>query len=103
MNGVRTLNDGSSRPPRLKPFLNLGSIQNLRNDSSWPDLEGIEALTYLKEQGIEGVQGADPNECEAAGLECAGGGRINDPDEAKTLAMQQSESGCTSSRKDAKR
>jgi hypothetical protein len=63
MNGVRTLNDGSSRPPRLKPFLNLGSIQNLRNDSSWPDLEGIEALTYLKEQGIEGVRGCGTRVC----------------------------------------
>lgn len=80
------LNDGSNLPPRLKVYLNLGTLADLPSNSIWPGVEGKEAMACLKEAGFEGVQQGDPELCREAGMGCAGGGRVDNPADAAILA-----------------
>src|SRR5579862_9591892 len=84
----RTLNDGSNAPPRLKVYLNLGTLVDLPADSSWPKLEGMEAMAALKAAGFEGVQGDNPELAHRAGLGCAAGGRVDNPGDAERIARE---------------
>jgi hypothetical protein len=83
---------------RLKVYLNLGNLLDLPPDSAWPGLEGAEALSFLKEQGFEGVQSlaegdVSPAGCASLGLGCAGSGRIDRPADALPLARRFRDAG----------
>jgi hypothetical protein len=84
----KNLNDGSNRPPRLKVYLNLGTLTDLPSHSIWPRLEGVEALAGLKEAGFEGVQDGDPELCRQTGIGCAGSGRVDSLTDAEVLARK---------------
>lgn len=87
------LNDGSSRAPRFKPFLNMGNLNELPAWSSWPEPEGAEVYAVIKAAGFEGVQGGDPEQARAAGLDFAGGGRINTPKDVGEYVKRWQDSG----------
>src|SRR3954469_17686564 len=80
------LNDGSSNPPHLKVFLNLGTLADLPTWSIWPRIKGVEAMKLLKAAGFEGVQDGKRDECREAGILSAGSGRIDKPQDAEPLA-----------------
>jgi len=84
----KNLNDGSNLPPRLKVYLNLGTLMDLPAHSSWPRLEGAEAMAYLKEAGFEGVQDGDPKLCRHVGIGSAASGRVDTLTDAETLARK---------------
>ena len=84
----KNLNDGSNAPPRLKVYLNLGTLVDLPSFSIWPKLEGVEAMDYLKEAGFEGVQDGDPELCRRAGMGSAGSGRVDSLTDAEALARK---------------
>jgi hypothetical protein len=50
------LNDGSGEPPRLRVYLNLGSIADLRPDSIQPRLRDLARDERLVADGFEGMQ-----------------------------------------------
>ena len=83
-----TLNDGSSAPPRLKVFLNLGTLVDLPADSIWPRLEGSDAMAALKAAGFEGIQDGRATLAHAAGLGSAASGRVDHPSHAEELARR---------------
>src|SRR4051812_16748004 len=89
----KNLNDGSDEPPRLKVYLNLGTLVNLPSFSIWPRLEGAEAMAYLKEAGFEGTQDGDPEHCRRAGIGSAASGRVDATGDAETLAKRFKELG----------
>jgi sugar phosphate isomerase/epimerase len=82
------LNDGSNAPPRLKVYLNLGTLVDLREDSIWPRLTGADAMIALKAAGFDGVQGGDPKQARQAGLGYVHGCRVDAPGEAEELARR---------------
>jgi hypothetical protein len=84
----RNLSDGARTPPRLKLYLNVGTIKDLPAWSAWPKLEGAEAMSFLKEKGFEGAQDADPKHCQKAGIGSAGSGRIDSLTDAAELAKK---------------
>ena len=84
----KNLNDGSNAPPRLKVYLNLGTLVDLPSHSIWPQLKGAEALARLKADGFEGVQDGDPEICSAVGIGCAGSGRVDSLTDAEALARK---------------
>jgi hypothetical protein len=58
----RFLNDGSSDAPKLRVYLNLDNLLDLRADTIWPGFDGPAGYQRLKTDGFEGVQltTADP-------------------------------------------
>ena len=84
----KNLNDGSNAPPRLKIYLNLGTLVDLPSHSIWPKLKGSEAMAWLKEAGFEGVQDGDPELCRQVGIGCAGSGRVDSLTDAEPLARK---------------
>ena len=52
----RFANDGSSDPPKLRVYLNLDTLVDLRAGSVWPGLDGLSRCKRLLEDGFEGVQ-----------------------------------------------
>src|SRR5580698_1983968 len=80
----KTLNDGSQNAPRLKVYLNLGTLVDLPAFSKWPKLEGAEAMAFLKEAGFEGVQDGDPEHCQKAGIGSAASARVDSVADAET-------------------
>lgn len=85
---IKNLNDGSNLPPRLKIYLNLGTLVDLPPHSIWPRLAGAEAMASLKEAGFEGVQDGTPELCRQAGIGSAGSGRVDSPADAEELARK---------------
>lgn len=84
----KTLNDGSQNPPRLKVYLNLGTLVDLPPDSKWPRLEGAEAMAFLKQEGFEGVQDGNPEHCRKAGIGSAASARVDMTKDAETVARK---------------
>ena len=86
-------NDGSGRPPRLVPFLNLGNLEDLPAGSDAPTGSEAEVLAGLREAGFEGVQGASAESAAAAGLRCAEFARVNQPGEIADTARRWADAG----------
>jgi hypothetical protein len=84
----KNLNDGSNQPPRLKVYLNLGTLVDLPAHSTWPQLEGAEAMACLKAAGFEGVQDGDPELCRRTGIGSTGSGRVDSLTDAEVLARK---------------
>lgn len=85
----RFLNDGSTEPPRLRVYLNLGTLADLRADSVWAGREGALGYQKLLEDGFEGIQ-LTTDDPAPAGLPFAycGLDRINTPAEADSVAAR---------------
>ncbi len=89
----KNLNDSSNQPPRLKVYLNFGTLTDLPAHSIWPKLKGAEAMAFLKKDGFEGAQDGDAADCRAAGIGSVGSGRIDSVAEAKELAKKLKDQG----------
>lgn len=89
---TRYLNDGTREPPKLKVYLNLDNLFDLPADSSWPGLEGDEALHKLKEDGFEGVQVTDLSPRSDI-LPYCGLDRINTPSEVEDTFLRHKDLG----------
>ena len=50
------LNHGSADEPKLRVYLNLDNLADLRPDTLWPELEGDERMARLRADGFDGVQ-----------------------------------------------
>lgn len=86
------LNDGTQDAPKLKVYLNLDNLFDLPEDSSWPGLEGDEALHKLREDGFEGVQVTDLNPRSDI-LPYCGLDRINTPGEVAEVFKRHKDLG----------
>jgi hypothetical protein len=90
----RLLNDGSNDAPKLRVYLNLDNLIDLRRDSIWPGLEGAERDERLFADGFEGVQltsGEPP--VDGSPMPYCGLDRINLPSEADAIAAKHAERG----------
>jgi hypothetical protein len=90
----RFLNDGSDAAPRLSVYLNLDNLVDLRADSAWPGLEGLQCYEALLADGFEDVQltiGQPPPA--GAPLPHCGLGRIYTATEAEAIAAKHAERG----------
>lgn len=86
------LNDHSEDAPKLKCYLNLDNLFDLPSDSSWPGLQGEEALHKLKEDGFEGVQVTDLSPRSDV-LPYCGLDRVNAPDEVEETFLKHKDLG----------
>ncbi len=82
MPAIPNTNDGSTRPPRLRPAITMGNLAELPAFSTGPRGEGPERYAAIRAAGYEAVQGGDPTLARQAGLDYFAGGRVNAPDEA---------------------
>ncbi len=89
----KNLNDGSNNPPRLKVYLNLGTLVDLPANSRWPRLEGAEAMAFLKQEGFEGAQDGNPEHCRKAGIGSAASARVDVVADAETVARKFKDAG----------
>lgn len=90
----RFLNDGSADDPKLRVYLNLDTLIDLREKSLWPGLDGQDCYHRLIEDGFQGVQlttdGAIPPE---GLLGHCGLDRINAPAEADAIVAKHAARG----------
>jgi len=89
----RYLNDGSRDAPKLRVFLNLDNLVDLRSDSIWTGVAKEELLERLAADGFEGVQLTDDGLPPPGALAYCGLGRINQPGEALLLAEKHAARG----------
>ena len=90
----RFVKDGSDAEPKLRVYLNLDNLVELRAGSAWPGHEGLPRYQQLLADGFEGVQltTADPP-VEGASLPHCGLDRINTPAEADVVAARHAARG----------
>ena len=93
MKRPRYLNDGSVDAPKLRVFLNLDNLVDLRRDSIWTGVAKEELLEQLAADGFEGVQLTDDGPPPPGALAYCGLGRINQPGEAVLLAEKHAARG----------
>jgi hypothetical protein len=94
MNKSLHTNDGSMDEPKLKVFLNLDNLVDLRADTIWPGTTGAAALETLAADGFEGVQFSNDYPWFAnAALPYCGLDRINTPEEADAIAAAHADRG----------
>lgn len=93
MKRPRYLNDGSVDAPKLRVFLNLDNLVDLRRDSIWTGVAKEELLERLAADGFEGVQLTDDGPPPPGALAYCGLGRINQPGEAVLLAEKHAARG----------
>jgi hypothetical protein len=86
-------NDGSTDAPKLRVYLNLDNLADLRPDSLWPKLTGEAALTRLRSDGFDGVQVTSGEPPAAGMMPFCGLDRINTPPEALPVAARHAERG----------
>ena len=82
----RFCNDDSGAAPRLRVYLNLDNLVDLRADTVWPGLQGLPRYQRLKDDGFEGVQLTNDPPLAGAPLPHCGLDRINSPGEADSIA-----------------
>lgn len=88
------LNDGTNEPPKLRVFLNLDTLKDLRMGSKWPGFDGLPMYEQLARDGFEGVQLATDAPIPAdTKLQFCGLDRINTPQEAHFLARKHAARG----------
>lgn len=88
------VNDGSNDPPKLRVYLNLDSLVDLREDSIWPGLDGRERDQRLAADGFEGVQlVSDALPAGGLTLPHCGLARVNTPAEADIIAATHADRG----------
>ncbi len=89
----RSVNDGSDDAPKLKIYLNLDTLMDLRSDTIWPGFEGNARYERLLADGFEGVQLPNDGPVTAGILPQCGAGRINTPADAGQIAAKHSRRG----------
>ncbi len=90
----RSVNDGSDDAPKLKIYLNLDTLMDLRSDTSWPGFEGTARYERLFADGFEGVQLPNDGPVMTAGiLPHCGADRIDRPADAAPIAAKHSSRG----------
>lgn len=89
----RFCNDGSGAAPRLRVYLNLDNLVDLRADTAWPALEGLSRDQRLKDDGFEGVQLTNDPPIAGSPLPHCGLDRINTPAEAFTISARHTDRG----------
>lgn len=90
----RFLNDGSADPPKLRVYLNLDNLTDLRPGTRWPGLEGACRFEQLQKDGFEGVQfTADHPFSSDVTLPFCELDRINAPEEADAVIARHSDRG----------
>ncbi|MGN6370510.1 MAG: hypothetical protein ACTHN5_19820 [Phycisphaerae bacterium] len=89
------VNDGSSRPPAFKVFLNLANLLDLPAHSAWKaPLAGVSRDQQLARDGFEGVQLVDEVPlAEDSPLPHCGLDRINRPEESDGVAAKHAARG----------
>lgn len=87
------LNDGSADAPKLRVYLNLDNLAELRPDSIWPGLEGNERMARLRADGFDGVQVTSGEPPFASVMPYCGLDRINTPQESLSIATRHAERG----------
>lgn len=92
-----TTNDGSADAPRLKHYLNLGTIGELPAWSTAPRGSPRDVLAAIKSAGFVGVQGGEASDAAAAGLAFAAGGRVDTPADADRHAAEWKDQGAVCS------
>ncbi len=80
------LNDGSNEPPRLRVYLNLGTLKELPEDSMWQGHGDFSSHGQLTKDGFEGVQLT--TDAPVPSLPYCGLDRINEPGEANAIAQK---------------
>jgi len=87
-------NDGSADSPKLRVYLNMDNLGDLRTDSSWPHLEEFSGYQRLVADGFEGVQlTTNDTALATAPIPYCGLDRINTPAEADKVAAKHAERG----------
>jgi hypothetical protein len=90
----RFTNDGSTQAPKLRVYLNLDNLLDLRSDTAWRGPTGLAQLEQLKADGFEGAQRTeDTDPPPGSPLPLCGCGRINTPEEADALAARHAARG----------
>jgi hypothetical protein len=89
---TRLLNDGSTEAPKLRLFLNLDNLTDLRADSVWPGLTGDARDERLLADGFDGIQ-LTTDEAYAGRMQYCGLNRISTPAEADAVAAKHSSRG----------
>ena len=90
----KLFNDGSNEAPKLRVYLNLDNLVDLRSGSIWPGLEGAARDARLKADGFEGVQLTNNNPSgPGALLPYCGLDRISIPADASPVAAKHLERG----------
>ena len=87
------LNDGSTDAPKLRVYLNLDNLADLRPDTVWPGLEGNERMARLRADGFDGVQVTSGEPPAAGVMPFCGLDRISTPVEALPIASKHAERG----------
>ncbi len=88
------LNDGTRDAPKLRVWLNLDTLIDLRADTRWPGFEGPKREVRLAVDGFTGIQLTDAApRLEAARLPYGGLNRINRPEEADAIVAKHAERG----------
>jgi hypothetical protein len=86
------LNDGSGDAPKLRFYLNLDNLADLRSDTSWRAV-GLDQAARLRADGFHGVQVTNAEFPRGLDIPFCGLDRINAPHEALPIAMQHAERG----------
>lgn len=90
----RFLNDGSADPPKLRVYMNLDTLTDLRPGTCWPGLEGARRYKQLLEDGFEGVQFTTDHPFSAdVALPWCGLDRIDTPVEADAIVAGHADRG----------
>lgn len=91
---TRFLSDGSGESAKLRVFLNLDNLTDLRAGTRWPGFEGARRYEKLQEDGFEGVQ-LTSNDPVPDGLRLpyCGLDRINVPLEADAIIARHANRG----------
>jgi sugar phosphate isomerase/epimerase len=91
---IANTNEGTSRPPRMRPDINGSNIFGLPESSSMPKGDARAILSAVKAAGFEGVQtGSKAELCRELGLRVTGSGRIDTPEEADKHAADAKAAG----------
>jgi len=89
----RYFNDGSNDAPKLRVYMNLDNLADLRPGSVWPGLEGNERMARLRADGFDGVQVTSGEPPPASAMPFCGLDRINTPAEALPIAQKHAARG----------
>lgn len=91
---TRFLNDASHDPPKLRVYMNLDTLLDLRVDSLWTGTDSAHPCERLQEDGFEGVQLTTDGPVSASIImpHC-GLDRVNTPAEADAIAAKHADRG----------
>jgi len=94
-NRIPNTNDGSQDAPKLRIYLNLSNLDDLRPDSRWPGMEGSARFDQLARDGFHGIQLADGQTTAPAGTPLATcvSARISSPAEAADVVALHADQG----------